>query len=177
MARPCLRSDLVKKAGRSQRGLRHSQWDMFVGTERPEREPVTSVVESGEKVSARTASACPSSLCSCLCAFASKMEMVPSAAPHATITGTASTTAAVKASSLVTSVLVEAARCYAILVTGVSWVTDEKDVSRVGGRWSDAVRSVEDSKKKLEDAFEEAKRKAKENPDDRPTNPFDNLFN
>lgn len=43
--------------------------------------------------------------------------------------------------------------------------------------FSDAVRSVEDSKKKLEDAFEEAKRKAKENPDDRPTNPFDNLFN
>ena len=45
MARPCLRSDLVNKAGRSQRGLRHSQWDMLVGTERLEREPVTSVVQ------------------------------------------------------------------------------------------------------------------------------------
>ena len=42
--------------------------------------------------------------------------------------------------------------------------------------FSDAVRQVENQKQKLENAFEEAKKRAKENPDDRPTNPFDDLF-
>ena len=56
-------------------------------------------------------------------------------------------------------------------------------MDRVKGReergddtFSDAVKSVEDSKKKLEDAFEEAKKKAKERPDDKPSNPFNDLF-
>lgn len=42
--------------------------------------------------------------------------------------------------------------------------------------FSDAVRGVERQKKKLNEAFEEAKQRARENPDDRPTNPFDDLF-
>lgn len=42
-----------------------------------------------------------------------------------------------------------------------------------GDLFDDAVRAVKKSKQKLEDAFEEAKRKAKENPDERPPNPFD----
>lgn len=39
-----------------------------------------------------------------------------------------------------------------------------------------AMKSVEQQKKRLEDAFEDAKRKAAENPEDRPRRPFDDLF-
>ena len=39
-----------------------------------------------------------------------------------------------------------------------------------------AVRSVERNKQKLDAAFEEAKKKAKQRPDEKPHNPFDDLF-
>ncbi len=42
--------------------------------------------------------------------------------------------------------------------------------------FADAVRSVEETKRKLEDAFEQAKKRAAENPDERPPNPLDDLF-
>lgn len=42
--------------------------------------------------------------------------------------------------------------------------------------FKDAVRSVEKSKQKLDDAFEEAKKKAAKRPDEKPRNPFDEMF-
>lgn len=42
--------------------------------------------------------------------------------------------------------------------------------------FTDAVKSVEESKKKLDAAFEEAKKKAAKNKGDKPRNPFDDVF-
>jgi hypothetical protein len=42
--------------------------------------------------------------------------------------------------------------------------------------FADAVRSVEAQKKRLEKAFEDAKKKARENPDERPPNPMDEKY-
>ena len=42
--------------------------------------------------------------------------------------------------------------------------------------FGDAMQSVEEQKKRLGDAFEQAKKKASENPDEKPRRPFDDLF-
>ena len=42
--------------------------------------------------------------------------------------------------------------------------------------FKDAVRAVEKSKQKLDAAFEDAKKKAKQRPDEKPRSPFDELF-
>jgi hypothetical protein len=42
--------------------------------------------------------------------------------------------------------------------------------------FDDAVRSVEAAKRRLEKAFEDAKKKARQNPDERPPNPMDEKY-
>ncbi len=42
--------------------------------------------------------------------------------------------------------------------------------------FNDAVKAVEKSKQKLDNAFEQAKKKAKQRPDEKPRSPFDDLF-
>ncbi len=43
-------------------------------------------------------------------------------------------------------------------------------------KFEDAIDAVDKAKQRLEDAFEEARKKAKKRPDDRPVNPFNDLF-
>lgn len=52
----------------------------------------------------------------------------------------------------------------------------EKKQQNTDTTFDGAVKSVEKQKRRLEDAFEDAKRKAAENPDEKPHRPFDDLF-
>ena len=52
----------------------------------------------------------------------------------------------------------------------------EKKQQNTDSTFDGAVKSVEKQKRRLEDAFEDAKRKAAENPEEKPRRPFDDLF-